>query len=276
MNYIEITLTVTPSDPWTEVLMAQLAEIGFESFIEEEQGLKAYIPENEFNESRYRSLEIWDVPNVSIDAERRMIPHQNWNARWEADFKPVDIDESCTIRAPFHEESNKPFDIVIAPNMSFGTGHHETTQLMLQMLLAEDVNGRRVLDMGCGTGVIAILAEKKGASSVTAVDIDPVCEENALENAALNNCSVIATLQGGGPALKTLPRFDVVFANINRNVLLGDIPLYREKLNDGGTLFLSGFYTEDLSAITEACACVGLQFEKKLVKNNWVSAKYVF
>jgi ribosomal protein L11 methyltransferase len=203
------------------------------------------------------------------------IEQENWNATWEQNFNPILVGGVCAVRAPFHEKTEVAYDIVIEPKMSFGTGHHETTHMMLQHILDHDFWGKAVLDMGSGTGVLAILAEKKGAKAVDAVDFDNWCYLNALENVERNNCKNIRVYEGDAALLKG-KKYDIILANINRNILLEDLPHYVKCLNTNGLLFLSGFYKEDIIAISAKCGELGLKFEKNLEKNNWVAVKYVF
>ncbi len=274
MTYLEYHFTVKPNHPWSDVLIAQLGEKGFESFAETEQGPVAYIPEKEWSPQILEDVPILNHSDVEIAWSMKKIEQQNWNAEWEKNFQPIKVGDSCLVRAPFHPSENTEYDLIIEPKMSFGTGHHETTHMMLQHILDTDFAGKSVLDMGCGTGVLAILAKMKGATAVDAIDIDEWCFLNTKENVERNNCGDIHVFQGDS-ALLTSKKYDVILANINRNILLEDIPTYVNCLNNQGMLFLSGFYLDDLDAISSKCGAYGLEFEKKLEKNNWVSAKYV-
>ncbi|MGB2758985.1 MAG: 50S ribosomal protein L11 methyltransferase, partial [Maribacter stanieri] len=202
------------------------------------------------------------------------IEQENWNATWEQNFQPIIIDDVCMIRAPFHDKIKVEYDIVIEPIMSFGSGHHETTHMMLQHILQLDVKDKTVLDMGSGTGVLAILAGMRGATTIDAIDIDNWCYLNAKENVERNNMDFISVYEGDAALLKG-KKYDLIIANINRNILLADMPKYVQSLNSGGVLLLSGFYTEDLDMITQKCVDLELKFEKNLERNNWVAAKYV-
>lgn len=273
--YIEYNFTVTPREPASDILIAELGEVGFESFVEEECGVLAYIQEKDWNDSILDSIAILENPNFKITFERKEIEQENWNATWEQNFRPIIVDDVCMIRAPFHEKQNVVYDIIIEPKMSFGTGHHETTHMMLQHILDLDVKGKSVLDMGSGTGVLAILAAMRGASAVDAIDIDNWCYLNAKENVERNGIDCISVYEGDASLLKG-QRYDVIIANINRNILLGDIAKYVSCLLPNGVLLLSGFYNEDLDIITNKCEKEGLRFEKNLENNNWVAAKYVF
>jgi ribosomal protein L11 methyltransferase len=202
------------------------------------------------------------------------IDQVNWNEEWEKNFEPIDVDGKCHVRAPFHPETDAEFDIVIEPKMSFGTGHHETTHMMIQHLLETDVEGMKTLDMGCGTAILAILAEMKGAQPIDAIDIDNWCYLNSIENAERNNCKHI-TVYEGDAALLEGKKYDLIIANINRNILLNDMQCYTDSLNPDGILLLSGFYEEDIEAIDKSCTERGLTYVKKFQRNNWVSLKYV-
>lgn len=273
--YIEYNFTVAPLQPASDILIAQLGEVGFDSFVENEEGVQAYILKDLWTEENVKNVQILSNENFDISFNFKEIEQQNWNAEWEKNFEKIVVDDVCTVRAPFHEKPNTKFDIVIEPKMSFGTGHHETTHMMLQHILEHDFTGKSVLDMGSGTGVLAILAAMKNAGSIDAIDIDNWCYLNALENKERNNCSQINVFEGDVSLLKD-QKYNIIIANINRNILLADIPEYAKCLTKDGILFLSGFYKEDIPVITEKCNEVGLKFEKNLEKNNWVAVKYVF
>ena len=273
--YIEYNFTVAPLQPASDILIAQLGEIGFDSFVENEEGVQAYILKDLWKEDSVKDVQILTNENFNISYDFKEIEQQNWNSEWEKNFEKIVVEDICTVRAPFHEKPNTEFDIVIEPKMSFGTGHHETTHMMLQHILEHDFKGKSVLDMGSGTGVLAILAAMKNAGSVDAIDIDNWCYLNAVENKERNNCNQINVFEGDVSLLKD-QKYNIIIANINRNILLADIPSYAKCLTKDGILFLSGFYKEDIPVITEKCNEVGLKFEKKLEKNNWVAVKYVF
>lgn len=274
-TYLEYNFTVTPLQPVSDILIAELGEVGFESFVETETGILAYIQKQDWSEAILSDIAILTNPNFEITYMHQEIEQQNWNATWEQNFNPIKVGEECIVRAPFHEKDNVQYDIVIEPKMSFGTGHHETTHMMLQHILDHDFTGKSVLDMGSGTGVLAILAALKGAREIDAIDIDNWCYLNAKENVERNNCAHIAVLEGDAGLLGN-KKYDIILANINRNILLEDIPTYVKCLNKDGILFLSGFYKEDILIISKKCAEMALKFEKNLEKNNWVAAKYVF
>jgi ribosomal protein L11 methyltransferase len=272
--YLEYDFKISPLQPTSDILIAELGELGFESFVETETGLLAYMLKSEWQDQNLESLFAFQNPDVKISWTRKEIEQQNWNAEWEKNFHPILVGDRCMVRAPFHQPEAVDYDIVIEPKMSFGTGHHETTHMMLQHILDDDFEGKTVLDMGCGTGVLAILARKRGAVDVEAIDIDEWCFLNTQENVERNHCPEIKAFQGDSSLLKD-KKYDVILANINRNILLEDIPIYADCLNKRGTLFLSGFYLDDLDAISSKCGAYGLEFEKNLEKNNWVAAKYV-
>ncbi len=272
--YLEYDFKVNPPQPATDILIAELGEVGFESFVENETGLLAYILKSEWQEGLLDDFFILQHPDFEISWTSKEIEQKNWNAEWEKNFHPILVGDKCMVRAPFHEAMEVEYDIVIEPKMSFGTGHHQTTYMMLQHILDTDFEGKSVLDMGCGTGVLAILAHKKGAASVEAIDIDEWCFINTQENIERNDCVDIQVFQGDSSLLDG-KKYNIILANINRNILLEDIPIYAKCLEKEGALFLSGFYLEDLDAISSKCKQHGLEFEKKLEKNNWISVKYV-
>ncbi len=272
--YIGYHFTVEPKNPGAEILIAELGETPFESFIETEEGISAYIQKQYWNEDVLKDIQILNSDEFKIQYTFEEIEQVNWNEEWEKNFEPIEVDNTCYVRAPFHEKKDVQYDIVIEPKMSFGTGHHETTFMMIQHLLDMNLEGKETLDMGCGTAILAILAEMKGAKPIDAIDIDNWCYLNSIENAERNNCSHI-TVYEGDAALLAGKSYDVIIANINRNILLNDMQQYAACLNKGGVLLLSGFYEEDIPAIDACCTKLGLTFEKKLQRNNWVSLKYI-
>lgn len=272
--YIEYRFTVEPKEPASDILIAELGEAGFESFVEEEDAVLAYIQKEDWSIEILQDIQILSNFRYEIKSEYKEIEQENWNATWEKNFQPILIDDICMIRAPFHDPIHVEYDIIIEPKMSFGTGHHETTHMMLQHILALDVTNKSVLDMGSGTGVLAILSAMRGATTVDAIDIDNWCYLNAKENIARNNVEFISVYEGDVALLKD-KKYDLIIANINRNILLVDIPAYINSLHKNGVLLVSGFYREDLNMITEKCKQGGLRFEKNLELHNWVAAKYV-
>ncbi len=273
MNYIEYDFTVSPTEMGAEILMAELAEVGFDSFVDTPTGIKAYIPKDSCNEQILQDIYLLSNPEFTISYQITEIEQVNWNEEWEKNFSPIVVEDLCTVRANFHPVPNTRYDIVITPKMSFGTGHHETTYMMLQQLLPLSLEGTKVLDMGCGTGILAIMAALRGAHDITAIDIDPWCVENATENVQQNNCSFI-TIKEGDVSLITGEQYNLILANINRNILLSDIPAYAQTLLPQGLLLVSGFYVEDLPAIKEKCQEVGLTYLSHIERNRWVSAKF--
>ena len=273
MNYIEYDFTVSPTEMGAEILMAELAEVGFDSFEDTPTGIKAYIPKNSWNEQILQDIYLLSNPEFTISYQITEIEQVNWNEEWEKNFSPIVVEDLCTVRANFHPVPNTRYDIVITPKMSFGTGHHETTYMMLQQLLPLSLEGAKVLDMGCGTGILAIMAALRGAHDITAIDIDPWCVENATENVQQNNCSFI-TIKEGDVSLIIGEQYNLILANINRNILLSDIPAYAQTLLPQGLLLVSGFYEEDLPAIKEKCQEVGLTYLSHIERNSWVSAKF--
>lgn len=271
--YIEYHFTMVPLQPTSEILVAQLGELGFESFTETETGLKAYIQKKELNPSLIDDIQALNSLEFEISYKVVEIPQVNWNAEWEKNFNPIEVNGECALRAPFHPPFNVKYEIIIEPKMSFGTGHHETTFMMLQFILENDFKEKSVIDMGCGTAVLAILSEMKGAAKIDAVDIDEWCYENSIENIERNICKNISVYKGDASFFKE-KKYEVIIANINRNILLQDMEIYFNGLEDNGTLYLSGFYKEDLELISETCNNLGLTFVENKVRNNWIAAKF--
>ncbi|MCB9186898.1 MAG: 50S ribosomal protein L11 methyltransferase [Flavobacteriales bacterium] len=275
MAHAVLAIAVSPQEPGRDIVISELTDIGFEGFLETDEGVDAYIEEAELDLdavkevlSRIRDAEFEVSYSTSVAEEK------NWNEEWEKNFDPVEIKDLCRIRAPFHEpRSGFKLEIVIMPKMSFGTGHHATTSLMTEYLMTTKVEGP-LLDMGSGTAVLAIVAHKLGVKDITAIDIDDWAFENAPENCELNDIDDIVILQGDASLLGK-KKFNTVLANINRNVLLEDIPKYVDVLNTNGQLFVSGFYSEDLNMIRDVAQKAGLIFNGNLEKNNWVSARFI-
>jgi ribosomal protein L11 methyltransferase len=273
--YIEYDFKVEPLQPGTEILIAELGQAGFESFVENEEGVKAYIQKSEWNAAILDGIYILSSSEFEISYAHKEIEQINWNEEWEKNFDPIVVSDLCAVRAPFHPPYEVKYEIVIEPKMSFGTGHHETTFMMLCYLLENDFENKTVLDMGCGTSVLAILAEKRGATNIDAIDIDEWCVENSEENIDRNHCSHIKVQLGDAAKIPSEATYHTIIANINRNILLNDMATYETALKKGGTLFLSGFYKEDLPLITKTCNNLGLQFVDNKERNNWVAAQFV-
>jgi ribosomal protein L11 methyltransferase len=271
--YIEYNFTFSPKEPISEILIAELGNVGFESFVETENGVTAYIQKTDWSAEILADVFVLNSDEFSIEYNQNEVPQTNWNAEWEKNFEPIQVDDLVSIRAPFHENPNLKYDIVIEPKMSFGTGHHETTHMMVQHLLQLDLENKKVLDMGCGTGILAIFAEMKGAKPLDAIDIDNWCYENSVENVTRNNCENISVYEGDA-ALLVDKKYDVIIANINRNILLMDIKVYTNCLQEGGILLLSGFYEQDIPVIDAEVIKYGLKLEKFIQRNNWVALKY--
>ena len=271
--YIEYKFTVPPKEPATEILIAELGNVGFESFVENENGVTAYIQKENWNDALFEGIFILNSDEFLIDYTQHEVAQTNWNAKWEKNFEAIEVDETVSIRAPFHENPNLKYDIVIEPKMSFGTGHHETTHMMVQHLLQLELENKKVLDMGCGTGILAIFAEMRGAKPTDAIDIDNWCYLNSIENVERNNCEHISVFEGDSTLL-TDKKYDVIIANINRNILLMDMEIYTNCLNENGVLLLSGFYKEDIPMIDAEVSKYQLKLETNLERNNWVALKY--
>ncbi|QKZ11586.1 50S ribosomal protein L11 methyltransferase [Spirosoma sp. KUDC1026] len=273
MNYIELRVQISPD--YTDILMAELAELGFESFVETDEGLNAYIIESDFDASALQELVAKYEPQTAIVYEVSSLEKRNWNAEWERDYEPIEVADQVRVRASFHQpEARFRYDIVINPKMSFGTGHHETTAMMMEQQLAFDFAGKTVLDVGSGTGILAILAAKMGATSVVAFDIEEWAVENARENAELNDCPQVTVFQGTIADVDPVERYDIVLANINRNVLLEEIPIYTSLMPQTGKLVVSGFYEHDAPDIEQKAHESGLTTIKQLGKNQWTSLAF--
>lgn len=273
MKYIQVNFNCSANNEVvTDILASELADIGFESFVPSENGLEAFIPEPLFSDEKLAETLNRFPLDVKIDYAFKIIEDQNWNEEWEKNyFQPIVVDDKCVIHSSFHKpEGVFLYRILIDPKMSFGTGHHQTTGLILREILKMDLKGKSVLDMGCGTSVLAILASMKGADPITAIDIDEWAYENSLENTQLNNTGNVRVLLGGAELLGN-ETYDVIFANINRNILLQDIHAYSKVLNKNGILVMSGFYKEDIAAIRQKSEENGLSFLRFNELDNWVS-----
>jgi ribosomal protein L11 methyltransferase len=277
MNYYELLFTVIATEDYQQdMLINTLGEVGFDTFEELEFGFKAYIPVDDFDEAKlieaitpYRDL-------FTFSYEITLIPQKNWNEVWESNFEPINIQDKIFVRATFHEPKPEiEYEIVIDPKMAFGTGHHQTTSMMLELMLENEFSGKNVLDMGCGTGILAIMASKLSAAKVTAIDYDIVCYESTLENAHLNNIDNITAICGSKEVIPD-EQYDTILANINRNILLDQIQRYSEALKADGELYLSGFYEQpDLDIIMDEARKYGLKYIIHKNNSDWVAAKFI-
>lgn len=276
--YIGYYFKVEPLQPAVEILIAELGLANFESFVETDEGVTAYIQKQDWTEKILDDIQILsrsvETKEFEITYTFDEIEQTNWNEEWEKNFNPIVVDNLCSVRAPFHDAFKTKYDIVIEPKMSFGTGHHETTHMMIQHILKNDFTNKSVLDMGCGTGVLAILAEQRGASKLDAIDIDNWCYLNSVENVERNNCKKISVFEGDAKLLKD-KNYNVIIANINRNILLQDLKHYANCLTKDGMLFLSGFYKNDIKIIEAECNKYMLKLVETMERNNWVSLKFL-
>ena len=272
-NYFEFHFTIDPVQPASEILIAELGYLGFESFVENDDGITAYIPEEEYEEDILAGVHILQSEDFKISYDQKEIERVNWNEEWEKNFTPILVDDICSVRAPFHEKPDTEFDIVIEPKMSFGTGHHATTHMMIQHILKNEWEGKSVLDMGSGTGVLAILTAMKGAKTIDAIDIDNWCYINTLENISRNDCEHINVEEGGAELLEGR-EYDIIIANINLNILLRDMPIYEKCLSKDGDIYFSGFYENDLPEMKKACKDLGLRYIEHFERDEWVAAKF--
>lgn len=276
MEYTKVSFSIKPNTQAAqEILTAQLAQFTFDSFEETPDGLNAYIPTSEYSEQDVKSIQILHGDEFIISFEAEAIPDQNWNETWEKYyFDPIVIDNKCVIHSAFHKNVPKAqYNILIEPKMAFGTGHHETTGLMVKHIIEMDFTNKNVLDMGCGTGILGILAAMRGAKKVLGIDIEEWAFNNANENISSNNIKNMEVFCGDASLLGD-QKFDVILANINRNILLEDISKYKQVLNNGGTLLLSGFYSNDLEAIEKECNMNNLIKKTVQQDNNWVAVAY--
>lgn len=276
MQYIQVTFKFKNiAEYQRDLLINDLADIGFNTFEDTETGFSGFIDKDGFQESSL--LEVLTSYNDELDYTYKLteIAGENWNEQWEKNFEPLVISDQCYVRATFHEPKPKyPYEIVIDPKMAFGTGHHQTTTMMMEYILSMDLSSKNILDMGCGTGILAFLAAKKGAEHLTAIDYDQICYESTLENAELNHISNIDVICGGKESIPEAS-FDVILANINRNILLDQISRYSEVLKKNGEIVFSGFYENpDLDMIKEACSKTGMNYLDHKKINEWVAARF--
>ncbi|PIB37612.1 ribosomal protein L11 methyltransferase [Reichenbachiella sp. 5M10] len=273
MTFIQLTIACTPE--FSDIFVAELAEIGFDTFEEKEDGVEAYIASELFQEEAVREIvQRYKAPSDAKYSYRE-IEKENWNEEWEKNYHPIEVAGRCRVRATFHEPKPEfDYEIVIFPKMSFGTGHHATTYNMLSLEMENDFEGKSVIDIGAGTGVLAIMAHKLGATHVEATDVDDWCIENSIDNFELNEMYDVPVHQGVIDEVKlTRKCYDVVLANINKNVLLVEIPSYASLLESGGVLYLSGFYEADISDIEEKAAQYDLHLDKSVIRDNWAALK---
>ena len=269
MNYIGLFFKIKPLVPARDILIAELDLLEFESFIETEDGLEEYVLEDQYNEGEFKILWVLDNPEFEISYEQKLIKDQNWNATWEASFEPIEVEDKVRIRAPFHETSGQfQYELLIQPQMSFGTGHHQTTWLIMREMTSMQFEDKHVLDMGCGTGILAILAEEMGAGQLEGIDIDEWAYENTLENIKLNACSKITVHKGGVEAVSQR-NFDIILANINKNILMSQLSEYASWIKPQGELLLSGFFNQDADDLILAAKKVGFEFKNKETREEW-------
>ena len=269
MTYYQFEISLDPFDPWSEILSAYLGEIDFEGFYEKNNVLHAFVSKSKYSKEKFDKVLAHVKSETKVDFSFNELPHQNWNAICESNFEPVYIENRLAIIAPFHVlECNFERTILIEPKMSFGTGHHQTTYMMCASILDASLEEKTILDMGSGTGVLAILCEMKGADKVLAVDIEPWSVENCRKNAVVNNCNRIESVLGDIDAIIG-NRFDVIFANINKNILLSHMPNYIQALSPNGFLYLSGFFSSDAQEIIDAAEGLGLSFSSKREREGW-------
>ncbi|RZK40151.1 MAG: 50S ribosomal protein L11 methyltransferase [Pedobacter sp.] len=277
MEYKKVTFSFSRVEEYQkDLLIAELAEIGFDTFEDTEEGFDAFIVASTYNEAALNEVLMGFGDELQYSYLVHDIEPENWNEEWEKNFSPLIISDQCYVRATFHApQPQYPYEIVIDPKMAFGTGHHQTTTMMMEYILATEVSDKVILDMGAGTGILAILAAKRGAKELIAIDNDDVCYRSAIENAALNNVDNLTSLCGSKEAIPETD-FDIILANINRNILIDQIERYASVLKTDGNIFFSGFYeTPDLTIITEHCAAFGLRYVDHKKMGDWVAAKFV-
>lgn len=274
-NFISVNFRVSPIYPGVEILIAELSLLEFEMFEEIESGLIAYIHSRNFNKKTLSKIKLLKSSEFNITYSIQTIEDKNWNKEWEKNFDKVKIGDNCVIRAPFHKASKKEYEIVIMPEMSFGTGHHETTQLMIENILDSDLTGLNVCDVGSGTGILSILSEKKGAKRVDAVDIDLRCYKNSLENLKRNKCSKVY-VQHSSSDILLQNKYDLILCNINLNHLIDNFKIFDKISIQNTHLIVSGFYKNDLDQVNAELKKNNFDFIDFIEKNNWVSSKYCY
>lgn len=276
MDYYELHFRLPDAEGYQQdLLIDELATIGFDTFEEKADGFTAYIPVNKFNKVLLDEQLLPYADMFAFNYEVNIIPQKNWNQEWESNFEPLQISNQIYVRATFHQPvPGFPYEIIIDPKMAFGTGHHQTTSMMLELMLENDFEGKDVLDMGCGTGILAIMGSKLGAAQITAIDYDEICFDSTIENAALNLADNIVPLCGSKEVIPDT-RFDIILANINRNILIDQMARYSEVLKPGGEIYFSGFYAvPDLDIIKAEAEKYNLQYSNHKTKQDWVAAKF--
>lgn len=277
MKYTAVNFVSMDIQDWQkDLLIAELADIGFDTFEDSEDGFSGYIPSSNFDVQAFETLLLAQVIDFNLDYQIEDVKDENWNALWESNFNPIVVDNACYVRATFHEAKPEyTYEIVIDPKMSFGTGHHQTTSMVLSYVLENNFQNKKVLDMGCGTGILAILASKKGAKSILAVDYDAICVDSVKENSELNGITNIESRLGSKEAIAD-QKFDSILANINRNILLDQMPTYVDNLFSNGELYISGFYEEkDLPILRKCCEELSMTFVSHKVLDKWCAAKFI-
>lgn len=279
MNYIEVNIEITPfSEEFSDIVVSVIEDLPFESFVNEAPFLKAYISQDAFCAQDLKTLlSAFDgIDSFKIKVSHKFIEYQNWNQVWESNFNPIVVGQRCTVKAGFHKDlPNTEYNIVIDPKMAFGTGHHQTTHLMIEAMLEHEFKGKQVLDMGCGTGILAILAVLRGANAlVHAIDIDPIAADSARENSEKNGVGGKIEVLTGNASLIKKNSYDIILANINRNIILSDIEIYSAGLKEHGVIVLSGFYSQDVPAIEQACLKEGLNLVSQTLLDNWTLLKF--
>lgn len=275
MNYYHCHFELKEPQPWSEILVTYLAELNFESFQQEGNTVDAYIQHKEFDINKVEDV-LKTINTEIVEFNHKLIEDENWNAEWEKNFDPIYIDKQCIIRAPFHKkEEGFEYEIIINPQMSFGTGHHQTTYLVMKAMFGIDFENKTVLDMGSGTGILAILAEKLMCEKAVAIDIDEWAFQNTIDNIELNDCKKIEVLEGGAELLTDKEKYEIVLANINRNILVNDMKYYVSSMKKNGIIYMSGFYTSDVSIIKDEANKQGLTFVDVAEKEGWALAQFI-
>lgn len=274
ITYRLFSFNVNPVKIGSEILIAELAELGFDSFEETAEGVDAYLLNDKWNKKILSGLNMLSNLAFDIKYSSKIIHQKNWNKIWESNFKPILINKYCGVRANFHPPLNLKYELVITPKMSFGTGHHETTSMVMNYILNMNFKGLKVLDVGCGTGILSILSEKTGASSIDAIDVDKWCYENTIENSILNKCNFVRAFCGNITFFEQ-SKYDIILANINKNIIMNDISIYSKLLNPRGQLILSGFYVSDIIEIDNKAKSLKLEIVSEKVKNSWASIHYM-